>query len=330
MRSKALFAFLFMFAVYFSGCSHSDNSGDQAKQVDENGGAANISSDVQCTYLTAFSINGHAGVITDTNIEVTLPRGTNVAALVADFSTTYGMDITVKVGSVTQVSGATTNNFTNPVTYTATAVRCLPKEYTVTATIKSRITETTNPCIRPLQIGITPPVPTTACPYNLRDTGPAGGLIFYRNPNYAIDGWSCLEAAPSDQNLAYWSIMANVAVPCGTGTGIGTGKANTMDIINQSTDSAAYLCSQTIGGYSDWFLPSKEELNKMYFNLKKGGTDEAGDSYNPVGSFTGYPYWSSSEYSANRAWCQLFNGGSQNYGVKTGNPIDRVRCVRSF
>jgi len=36
--------------------------------------------------------------------------------------------------------------------------------------------------------------------YALRDTGPAGGLIFYLNPNYATDGWRYLEAAPSDQS----------------------------------------------------------------------------------------------------------------------------------
>ena len=36
--------------------------------------------------------------------------------------------------------------------------------------------------------------------YALGDTGPAGGLIFYENPNAAADGWRYLEAAPFDQS----------------------------------------------------------------------------------------------------------------------------------
>ena len=37
------------------------------------------------------------------------------------------------------------------------------------------------------------------------DIGPAGGLIFYVNANYATDGWRYLEAAPFDQSLgAKW------------------------------------------------------------------------------------------------------------------------------
>ncbi len=68
----------------------------------------------------------------------------------------------------------------------------------------------------------------------------------------------------------------------------------------------------------DWFLPSKDELNLMYKNLYKNG----------VGGFAGYPYWSSSEGSANYAWNQYFGTGGQ-----TSNGEDltsRVRAVRAF
>ena len=40
----------------------------------------------------------------------------------------------------------------------------------------------------------------SAAGYALGDTGPAGGFIFYENPNYAADGWRYLEAAPFDQS----------------------------------------------------------------------------------------------------------------------------------
>jgi hypothetical protein len=42
--------------------------------------------------------------------------------------------------------------------------------------------------------------------YEVGDVGPAGGFIFYKNPNYASDGWRYLEAAPFDQRAgAKWA-----------------------------------------------------------------------------------------------------------------------------
>lgn len=72
------------------------------------------------------------------------------------------------------------------------------------------------------------------------------------------------------------------------------------------------------GGYDDWFLPSKDELNLMYQNLKVQGLGGFSDSY----------YWSSSGDSADGAWCQYFISGTQSYFYRsTGN---RVRPVRAF
>ncbi|MBN1410133.1 MAG: SUMF1/EgtB/PvdO family nonheme iron enzyme [Spirochaetales bacterium] len=86
--------------------------------------------------ITAFSFASPAatGVINEgaKTIAVTVPYGTNVTALVATFTTTGA---SVKVGSTTQVSGTTANNFTNPVTYTVTAADSSTQDYTVTVTI---------------------------------------------------------------------------------------------------------------------------------------------------------------------------------------------------
>jgi hypothetical protein len=84
--------------------------------------------------ITAFSFTTPAvtGVITGAKIAVTVPFGTNVTALVANFTTT---GVSVKVGSTIQVSGTTVNNFTRPVTYTVTAADGTTKAYTVTITI---------------------------------------------------------------------------------------------------------------------------------------------------------------------------------------------------
>jgi len=78
--------------------------------------------------------------------------------------------------------------------------------------------------------------------YNLRDIGPAGGLIFWKS------GDNYLETALIDiASLSFWSNIIN-AVSGASGTAIGTGQANTIAIINQvgHTASAAKLCNDLI------------------------------------------------------------------------------------
>jgi hypothetical protein len=86
--------------------------------------------------ITAFSLNGAAGTINETGktIAVTMPFGTDVTSLVATFTTTGA---SVKVGSTVQTSGTTANSFTNPVTYTVTAVNASTQDYTVTVMVSS-------------------------------------------------------------------------------------------------------------------------------------------------------------------------------------------------
>jgi photosystem II stability/assembly factor-like uncharacterized protein len=72
------------------------------------------------------------GVITGTDIAVTVPYGTVVTGLKAMFSTSGS---SVKVGGVEQVSEITANDFTNPVTYTVTAADSSTKDFTVTVTV---------------------------------------------------------------------------------------------------------------------------------------------------------------------------------------------------
>lgn len=84
--------------------------------------------------ITAFSLAGVAGTINEAGktIAVALPSGTNVTALVATFTTTGA---SVHVGATAQVSGATANNFTSPVSYIVTAADASTATYVVTATV---------------------------------------------------------------------------------------------------------------------------------------------------------------------------------------------------
>jgi hypothetical protein len=63
-----------------------------------------------------------------------MPSGTNLTSLVATFAMTGS---SVKVGSTSQASGVTSNNFTNPVSYAVIASDGSTATYAVTATVAS-------------------------------------------------------------------------------------------------------------------------------------------------------------------------------------------------
>ena len=163
----------------------------------------------------------------------------------------------------------------------------------------------------------------------LRGTGPAGGLIFYDKGSYS-DGWRYLEAAPaSTEGGTQWSSYG--AFIGETATGIGTGQSNTNIIVkwlnsHGETNRAAQFCDDLVVAsdwaflpkFDDWFLPSKDELNLMYQNLKVAG----------VGGFTDYYYWSSSEANASYAFAQHFANASQYWYYKDHTYL--VRAVRAF
>jgi len=106
------------------------------------------------------------------------------------------------------------------------------------------------------------------------------------------------------------------------GTAIGTGYQNTLDILAgcSDTDSAAYAASTaTIEGYSDWYLPSKDELDEMHNTIGHGASN--------AGNFADSAfYWSSSENSSDTAWAILFQYDSTNANGK--NNASYVRPVR--
>jgi len=158
--------------------------------------------------------------------------------------------------------------------------------------------------------------------YRIGDKGPAGGWVFY-DKGSSDGGWRYLEAAPVDQSLEggiEWGCY-DKSVPGAKGKAIGTGKSNTQSIIKSCGEeqTAAKLCTAYRGGgKSDWFLPSKDELDLMFKNL------QAED----IGGLTVMFYWSSSEFDSSLSWMQGFASGDEDYMDKHCKLY--VRAVRAF
>jgi hypothetical protein len=94
---------------------------------------------------------------------------------------------------------------------------------------------------------------------------------------------------------------------------------NKLKELGESARAAQMCAALKINGYNDWFLPSKDELNLIYTNLKK----------KKIYALTNDWYWSSSQASNVGAWFQRFSDGDQD----TANFKDSafsVWAVRAF
>jgi len=167
--------------------------------------------------------------------------------------------------------------------------------------------------------------------YVIGDTGPAGGKIFITPSTSGNTTGKYFEVAPiAGEVTRTWATDTDPGVGLGNaattvvgadGTDIGTGQQNTADIVaqagNVAATSAAVYCDQySYGGFSDWFLPSKDELNELYVQR------------NVVGGLTVSYYSTSSEYSNDAFWFQSFIDGNPNTPYK--NNAYYIRPVRSF
>ena len=139
------------------------------------------------------------------------------------------------------------------------------------------------------------------------------------------------------------------------------GPQNTADIVADGSSTvypAGHFCNDlVIGGYSDWYMPAKNELDVCYFNLKPTTTSNdtsfginanavparasnytagtpaqtSATDFKSTGSedFANARYWSSTEFSATKVWVQNFATGSQLNYLKTYSYNSlRVRAIR--
>lgn len=149
--------------------------------------------------------------------------------------------------------------------------------------------------------------------------GPGGGIVFFNKGN-STGGWQYLETASSDQSTGIAWGCDGTSIP--TGFAVGSGEINTSLIVAGCNEAsfAAKLCNDLVlGGQSDWFLPSRDELNLMYKNLHT----------NNQGNFnTSYAYWSSSQFASDIAWTFKFATGIAYLDNKYATTY--VRAVRAF
>ena len=110
--------------------------------------------------------------------------------------------------------------------------------------------------------------------YEIGQTGPGGGLVFYRhydaNDIFYYPEWIYLEAAPaSSEEEKKWGETTAAYMIEGSTDNPGSGKENT-DLITAkfSGDYAAHYCrGLTVGGKDDWYLPTRVELAYMHEKL---------------------------------------------------------------
>jgi len=181
-------------------------------------------------------------------------------------------------------------------------------------------------------------------PYELGETGPAGGIIFYRDETgfiqyeYADDeiGVIChyLEAAPTDIDTQLEWINSALPYPgvyeatekTYEAFGIGMGRKNTALLLSITTTEyniqtpAAQACNDySYGGKIDWFLPSKDELNMLYINRTHVSNMKSEWYYCSCGIVT---------TAGKEIWGQHFESGNQSSYYP--NPFLFVRAIRAF
>jgi hypothetical protein len=187
-------------------------------------------------------------------------------------------------------------------------------------------------------------------------------VIVYVDSTNEMPGYDYLEVAPTDALSdidSFSNRWARTTAFCGSTAsvncqssylidggnalkyvGIGTGRAATAAIVAvHNTDdvekkmyAAGAADTYTTATASDWFLPSRDELNEVCKYARNTGQAAGADTVCSGGTlrsgFASEPYWSSSENEPDKAWGQYFLNGEPGSDFKA--TAYRVRPVRAF
>ena len=161
------------------------------------------------------------------------------------------------------------------------------------------------------------------------DTFQGGIIAYFYQPGdtgYVAGQTHGFIAAPYDQSAGIQWYNGSFVTTNATDTAIGIGASNTALIISvQGAGSyAASICTAlSLGGYSNWYLPSLSELEKLYTNLH----------LQAIGNFNSASYYYSSteyNYNANLAWEIDFDPLNHHYYYISKQSQEHVRAVRAF
>lgn len=259
-----------------------------------------------------------AGVSGNTTVALTWVAPTNTGG---DVITGYRVQIsTTSVGGYADAAGCATAASSTALSCTATGLTNGTAYFFKVAAITSSGTGTYSAP----SASVTPAVPCAdggTCAVG--NIGPGGGLVFL------ISGGLTYEMAPKtwnggseDPTNTWCNVTSNVTGA--VSVSVGAGASNTAAMDAACTSGAGQATSDLVlGGKTDWFLPSKDELFEMYsYSLVMPGSVAA--TY----AFVGATYWSSTQNSASFASTLSFSGGSVGNVFKTLSV--RVRPVRSF
>ena len=198
---------------------------------------------------------------------------------------------------------------------------------------------------------------TTLCAVGVQ--GPGGGTIVYVDSTNEMSGYDYLEVAPAE--AIFGAVWSTTTAKCGSAAGtdcqtsflsdagtalgyigLGMGRAATAAIVARHDAGAvaktAYAAgaadAYTTATASDWFLPSRDELNEVCKYARNTGQAAGATAVCTGGTvragFIPLFYWSSSEHDATNAWGQDFSKGNQrDFDGKTASTY-YVRPVRAF
>ena len=259
---------------------------------------------------------------------------TFTAATTTTSAPTTSPSTTTSVATTTTSAPTTSPNTTTSVATTTTSAPTTTVAPTTTTTSTTTTTTTTTTSTT---------TTTTVAPLQVGSTGPGGGTIFYidltqpegeRYLEIACEGWNTGCDGRNDPEVE-WG-CSGVHIGDATGNGIGKGPANTAAILAacpSTTNAAGVVDAYTKNGFSDWFLPSRDELNalcKWVHNDNVNAVCNSNLAFNSIvnGRIIINSYWSSTQISATDAYNLYFQQGDIGFYGKAN--VNFVRPFRRF